>query len=100
MASSRMARTRLASEEVDAPVSLFKNLTNQHLESFLACGEVALRPFRYFANIEDVRGDRLEGTRGMTIRPIEQMQLTTDEFFTAENTIIRSTTGRPVPITL
>ncbi len=79
-------------------MTFFKNLPNQYLDRFLAYGEVALRPFRYFAEIEDVRGDRLEGKRGMTFRATESMHITSNEFFTASNLIIRSTTGRPVPI--
>jgi hypothetical protein len=79
-------------------VPLFKNLSNQYLERFLAYGEVALRPFRYFARIEDVRGDHLEGTRGLTIRDAtEPIHFTTDEFWTPGNIVIRSL-GRPAPI--
>jgi hypothetical protein len=77
---------------------LFKNLGGEFVEQFWSDGKVALRPLGYFATVEDERRDVLEGNRGIVIKAAEKMDLTTNEFWTAETFAIRSTVGRPVPI--
>jgi hypothetical protein len=79
---------------------LFKNLKANRLEEFWSDGAVALHPLRHFATIEDEeRRDELEGSRGITFsedhpRP-ETMKFTPDEFWTAENNVVR---GGPILI--
>jgi hypothetical protein len=74
---------------------LFKNLKAKFVEKFWSDGEVALRPLRYFATIEDKqRRDELEGARGITFSKDhprrETMKFKPGEYWTPENAPIRA----------